>query len=235
VGLPHTPNDDGPAEARAPQPAPAGHNPGRPKGWLRRQWWVVLIVAVCAVGVFVQAGLHTRQALQRQAALHRAQMVPGTKGPFDWGVTFSDSNGANQYWVKITVQAPVADTDVTSGGSRSVHCAVTVENASGSDISVWADDFLLWQSLNDGPLHPVERTLETRLLAYQSATLTLHFVTTDPTTIGCVTCGGTFGSSANGMVWHQNYLQWGTLPVAPSASSSEVFLPAVAQRSNTAR
>jgi hypothetical protein len=214
------PNDEGATEAPTTQPPPAGQAPGRPRSWLRRHWWVVLIVAGCAIGVFAQAGLHARQALQRQAALHLAEMVPGTEGPFDWGAMYWDRNGAHQYWVKITVQAPVADTTAASGGS-SLHCDITVENASESDITVRADDFLLWESLEDGPLHPVEGPLETRLLAHQSATFTLHFVTTDPTTIGSVTCGGPFGSSANGMVWHQSYLQWGTLPVVPATSSGE--------------
>ena len=124
--------------------------------------------------------------------------------------------------MKITVQAPVTDTDVTSAGSHSVHCDITVENASGSDINVWADDFLLWQSdkvalfwHSLGPVHPVEGDSPTHLDAHQSATFSLHYITSDQTTTGCVTCGGPYGSSVDGRTWHDAYIQWGKQPVAP--------------------
>jgi hypothetical protein len=218
------PSNEGVTEARAAQPASSGSALGRRQGWLRRNWWIVLIVAVAVIATVARVGIHARQVFLQQDALHRAQIVPGAKGPFEWGQTFWDKNGADQYWVKISVGAPVADSSAASGVSHSVRCDISVENNSGSDLTVSAEDFLMWESLKDGPLHPVEGTLETHLIAYQSATFTLHFVTTDSTTIGCVTCGGPLGSTANGTVWHQTYLQWGKLPVAPSRSTSGVFL-----------
>jgi hypothetical protein len=222
MGLPNAPNDDGPTEARAPQPARPGHTPGRPRGWLRRNWWIVVLVAVAVVAFAAQTGIRARHGLQQAEARQQAEPVAGALGPFEWGHTFSDKNGADQYPVKITVQAPVIDTDATSAGSHSVHCDITVENASGSDINIWADDFLLWQSgkvalfgHSLGPVHPVEGKSPTHLDAHQSATFTLHYITGDQMTTGCVTCGGPYGSSVDGRTWHDAYIQWGQRPIAP--------------------
>ena len=221
MGLPNAPNDKGPAEARSPEPAPTGHTPGPPGGWLRRNWWIVLLVAVAVIAIAAQAGILAKHGLQQAKARQQAEPVPGALGPFEWGYTFSDKNGAGQYPVKITVRAPVTDTDVTSAGSHSVYCDITVENASGSDMNVWADDFVLWYSQKEGlfsnlgPLYPVEGKVPTHLDAGQSATFTLHYLASDQSGTGCVTCGGPYGSSEDGRTWHDAYIQWGQRPIAP--------------------
>ena len=166
MGLLGAPNDDVPTEARADQPAAAGLHPRRPRGWLRRNWWIVLIVAVAIVAFLVQLGIRVRHSVERADVYWEAQPLEGALGPFDWGHTFSDKNGPDQYWLKITVQAPIVDNSDASMGIHRVSFSITVENASQSDANVWADDFVLWQSTKVAtfwssyqPLHPVEGTV----------------------------------------------------------------------------
>jgi hypothetical protein len=220
MSLPATPNQDGPTDSQASQPAPGALAPGRPRGWLRRNWWIVILVAIAAIAFIAQGAIRATHSLQQAKARQQTEPVPGALGPFEWGYSFSDAYGADQSSVKITVQAPVADTDSTApAGWHSVHCDITVENTSGTGVNVWADDFLLWTSERAallwrslGPVHPVEGDSPTHLDAHQSATLTLHYVISDHATTGCVTCGGPDGSSVDGRTWHDAYIQWGRQP-----------------------
>jgi len=209
-GVPRNAHEDvqGTPVTQAPR---TGHAPSQPQGWLRRRWWRVLLVAAVIIAIGVSAGFHAKRVGEQQTALRVAQTVPGALGPFEWGETFTMLGAA-----RITVSAPVADGETTSGNSHSVHCDITVENISEKVLTVPAHNFLMWDTVQDGPLRPVEATLETHVNPGESATFTIDFNTTGPTISGCVTCGGPDVSSGNGIVWQTNFIQWGELPALPS-------------------
>jgi hypothetical protein len=139
-------------------------------------------------------------------------VVPGTTGPFDWGVTFSDRTPAGAYWMKITVGAPVADTGPNSAdGAQVVHCDVTMENSSQAAAEVSTDDFLMWETLEAGPLRPLGDAHVASVGAGESVTFGLQFAKTDATKSGCVTHGGPLVASnpEDSGRRPSSYLQWG--------------------------
>ena len=97
-------------------------------------WWKLAVVPV-VIAILVSAGFHAKRVAEQQTALRVVQTV-------------------------ITVQAPVEDGNAGPVNTHSVHCDITVKNVNlDTDMIVPAHNFLMWESLKDGPLRPVEDAL----------------------------------------------------------------------------